>query len=393
MNHEVYICYDDKDQITSNDICHVLEENKIKCWFKTRDLGVTHMVDGIMEAIKEAQVMVLIFSSHAKESNFVNTEVDIAFTENIPILVFKIDESKLDGGLEFFLNNKHWLDAYPDPEVKFDSLIRDTSKLLEKPISKPVVSNKTSVYADESEAKDEKVEKPKKPKRPKREKSPVSGGGSSKSKVPILIGIALVVVIAVVAGYFLMNNQGEMEQTTLVLSESAYMKVPENGNASAKVDKNGIFHYIDEKNSINVTSYNANQSLEVGASKMDALEDAVKTGANEIQEDNGTVYEKDGIYSVIVENNDYEDSLIIQSTNKDLLMQAWNSIKFHDPTDSFKPGESSSDSNDTSSSSDSGSVVSAVEQTQSVVKKYSSSSSSSSGSSSSSSSSSSSLFS
>jgi hypothetical protein len=164
MNHEVYICYDDKDQITANAICHVLEENKIKCWFKTRDLGVTPMVDGIMEAINEAQVMVLIFSSHAKESNFVNTEVDIAFTKNIPILVFKIDESKLDGGLEFFLNNKHWLDAYPDPEVKFDSLIRDTSKLLEKPISKPVVSNKTSVrsFSDEGEKKEKSINKPKK---------------------------------------------------------------------------------------------------------------------------------------------------------------------------------------------------------------------------------------
>lgn len=109
---------------------------------KTRDLGVSHMVEGIMDAINGAQVMVLIFSSHSKHSNFVNTEVDIAFTENIPILVFKIDESKLDGGLEFFLNNKHWLDAYPNPEIKFESLIKDTSKLLGKPISKPVINNK-----------------------------------------------------------------------------------------------------------------------------------------------------------------------------------------------------------------------------------------------------------
>ena len=72
MSHDVYICYDDKDQITANAICHVLEENKIKCWLKTRDLGVNHLVDGIMEAIHESNVMVLIFSSHSKNSNFVN---------------------------------------------------------------------------------------------------------------------------------------------------------------------------------------------------------------------------------------------------------------------------------------------------------------------------------
>ena len=48
MSHEVYICYDEKDQITADAICHVLEENKIKCWMKTRDLGVKHMVEEIM---------------------------------------------------------------------------------------------------------------------------------------------------------------------------------------------------------------------------------------------------------------------------------------------------------------------------------------------------------
>ena len=146
MSHEVYICYDDSDEMTANAICHVLEENKIKCWLKSRDLGVDHIVDGVMEAINQSKVMILIFSSHSKNSNFVNTEVDIAFTEEIPILVFKIDESKLDGGLEFFLSNKHWLDAYPNPEVKFENLISDTSKLLEKPINKPIV--------DESKIKD-----------------------------------------------------------------------------------------------------------------------------------------------------------------------------------------------------------------------------------------------
>lgn len=155
MSHEVYICYDDHDEITANAICHVMEENKIKCWLMSRDLGVDHVVDGVLEAINQSKVMVLIFSNYSKNSNYVNTEVDIAFTDEIPILVFKIDESKLDGGLEFFLSNKHWLDAYPNPEVKFENLIRDTSKLLGKPINKPIVNeskiNNQSGIVKESE--------------------------------------------------------------------------------------------------------------------------------------------------------------------------------------------------------------------------------------------------
>lgn len=203
MNHEVYICYDEKDQLTADAICHVLEDNKIKCWLKTRDLGVNDLVDEILEAINQAQVMVLIFSSHSKNSNYVNTEVDIAFTEKMPILVFKIDESKLDGGLEFFLNNKHWLDAYPNPEVKFESLIRDTSKLLGKPISEPVVPKKT-VKAPEKETEDEDLQRLIKA---KDEKVKASSNSSflSKYKIPI---IALAVILIAGCGIFMFMSSG-----------------------------------------------------------------------------------------------------------------------------------------------------------------------------------------
>ena len=64
MSHEVYICYDEKDQITADAICHVLEENKIKCWMKTRDLGVKHMVEEIMEAINQELQLCKFRSGH-----------------------------------------------------------------------------------------------------------------------------------------------------------------------------------------------------------------------------------------------------------------------------------------------------------------------------------------
>ena len=160
MGHEVYICYSSRDKVTADAICHILEENKFKCWIKPRDVGVKHIAEEITDAIRASEIMVLVFSENAKQSNYVNTEVDLAFSSNKPILVFKIDNSKLDGGLEFFLENKHWLDAYPNPGPEFRNLVIDVSKLLDKPITDPIINKQTvnivNTYSiDENEDKNE----------------------------------------------------------------------------------------------------------------------------------------------------------------------------------------------------------------------------------------------
>lgn len=130
MAHDVYICYDEKDVETAKDVCEVLENDGLECWVKNRDAGVKDIVTEIMDAIKRNKVMVLLYSKNSKNSNYVNNEVNRAFSQKKPILVFQIDDSKLEGSLEFFLRNKPWIKAYPNPEDKFDELVVDTRKLV-----------------------------------------------------------------------------------------------------------------------------------------------------------------------------------------------------------------------------------------------------------------------
>ena len=200
-------------------------------------------------------------------------------------------------------------------------------------------------------------------------------------KKHIIILIILIAIIAVIGGYFLLNNQQSSEQTTLILSQSAYMEVPKDAVATKnnKVDKKGIFYYVDEKDNVNVTSC-SNLSADSSESEMNKLKSAVERGSKKITGDNVVVYLKDGIYSVFVKNTQYNDTILLQSTNKNLLIQCWESIKFHSPTEKLKFNDTSSSS---SGSGGSGTVVNAAEKTKSTVKKsapstsYSSSSSSS----------------
>ena len=172
MAHDVYICYDERDLDTAKYVCDELEDRGLDCWLKNRDAGVDHMVDEIMQAIKKSKAMVLLYSKNSKQSNFVNNEVDIAFAEKRSILVYQIDESKLDGGLEFFLRNKPWIEAYPDPKDKINLLAEDTAELVKKQKSKD-----RDIF---------KIVK--------------------THKIPVIIGIVVLLLIAGVLGYMALNG-------------------------------------------------------------------------------------------------------------------------------------------------------------------------------------------
>lgn len=129
MSHDVYICYDDVDKEIAEDVYSALKSRRLKCWMKSHD--VRHdMVKEMMDAINQSHVMVLIHSEDAKESNYVNTEVDMAFSKKIPIMVFKVDDSKIDGALEFFLRPQPKFDAFKNPDDEFKRLIETTYDLV-----------------------------------------------------------------------------------------------------------------------------------------------------------------------------------------------------------------------------------------------------------------------
>ena len=197
-------------------------------------------------------------------------------------------------------------------------------------------------------------------------------------KKHIILVVVVVAIIAVIGGYFLLNNgttETITDHSTIVLSKSAYMEVPKQPNASAKADKKGIFYYKDTKEDINITSCSS-LSDSSGEKEMKKLKNNITTGSKKLKEDNFVVYEKNGIYSVFVKNTEYNDTLLIQSTDLNLLLQCRESVKYHDPTTKIK-------FNDTTDSTGSSTVVDAVQQTEKAVEKTTTSTSSSSSSSSS----------
>lgn len=133
MQYDVFISYSSKDSATAQAICHELEDNHIRCWMAPRDIPVgSKYASVITEAIKSCKAVVLVFSERSAMSPWVESEINIAFSNRKPIIPYKIDKAHVEDYSEFYLmlNNRHWIEAYPDFKTRFAELVDVVSKIV-----------------------------------------------------------------------------------------------------------------------------------------------------------------------------------------------------------------------------------------------------------------------
>lgn len=133
MSHDVFISYSGKDKQTADALCHVLEQNKVSCWIAPRDVtpGKPYALE-IIEGIKNCKIVVIVFSKNSNISEHVKNELQNAFAKNKIIVPFIVDETPMDEEFDYYLARKHWIVAYPHPEVKFKDLLEVVINLIGK---------------------------------------------------------------------------------------------------------------------------------------------------------------------------------------------------------------------------------------------------------------------
>ena len=125
MNHDVFISYSSQDMEAAQAICHVLEQNEIRCWMAPRNIPPgSDYGDVIDDAIKSCKAVVILYSEKAASSPWVTGELNVAFEEQKTIIPFRLDKTPLKGQTRVMLNQRHWIDAYPDYKTKFNDLVK-----------------------------------------------------------------------------------------------------------------------------------------------------------------------------------------------------------------------------------------------------------------------------
>ena len=131
MTHDVFISYSSKDRLAADAACAVLEAKGISCWIAPRDIVPgENWSASILGAIAAARVFLLIFSNNANASEQVGREVDIAANRRLTIIPFRIENTLPEKSLEYFLNTRHWLDAFTPPLEQHLSKLADAISLI-----------------------------------------------------------------------------------------------------------------------------------------------------------------------------------------------------------------------------------------------------------------------
>lgn len=129
MKHDIFISYKSQDIAVTKAIAHIMESEDIICWYAPRNLdnqaAGKDYDDKIVEAIKACKIVIVLLSDESLESEWVKFEVACAQRNKKFIIPYVIRELTIDNGLLNRLTNKHWIDAYPNPEKKFNILLNN----------------------------------------------------------------------------------------------------------------------------------------------------------------------------------------------------------------------------------------------------------------------------
>jgi adenylate cyclase len=108
----VFISYASNDAPVAQKACSALEAAGILCWIAPRDVVPgTLYAEGIVGAIDESRILVLILSKDAVASPHVGRELERATSKRHPIVALKVDAAPLTRAFEYFLNQSQWIET------------------------------------------------------------------------------------------------------------------------------------------------------------------------------------------------------------------------------------------------------------------------------------------
>ncbi|HEY6618335.1 MAG TPA: TIR domain-containing protein [Steroidobacteraceae bacterium] len=112
QQRRVFISYASHDATIAQNVCSSLEAGGYPCWIAPRDVVPgTLYADGIIGAINDTTILVLILSAQAAASAHVGKEVERASSKRHPIIVLRTDTAPLNRAFEYFLSESQWIEV------------------------------------------------------------------------------------------------------------------------------------------------------------------------------------------------------------------------------------------------------------------------------------------
>ena len=127
----VFISYSRKDRKYAKEIHHILTSNNIDCWMDQKDISTGHNFDmNIARALANSQLVLVVMTPHAAESQYVCDEIAFAKNNDKPIIPISVAEVPKDSPIMLLLGRPQWLFYNEDPVAYQKMLVMEVCKAL-----------------------------------------------------------------------------------------------------------------------------------------------------------------------------------------------------------------------------------------------------------------------
>jgi hypothetical protein len=142
----VFISHSGKNFSVADELRSALETRGVCCWIAPRDVPPGYQYGAaIVEAIRECSIVVLLLTEDSNQSKPVENEIECAFRNQKVIVPIRLRNVKPSTGLEFFISNAQWVDAFVTPlKTRVEQIINIVHALeMNQPIPEPEPEKRT----------------------------------------------------------------------------------------------------------------------------------------------------------------------------------------------------------------------------------------------------------
>jgi len=130
MAADAFISFAAKDRESAETICSALENRGIECWISSRDIPAgKNFQECIVRAIRDAKVMVFIFSSNSNNSDEVKKEIALAGQKKLLVIPVRIEDVIPNEAFAYEFATRQWIDLFGNWEHSIDELARQIASI------------------------------------------------------------------------------------------------------------------------------------------------------------------------------------------------------------------------------------------------------------------------
>ncbi len=129
-SESAFISYATADRKQALAICKAVEARGVGCWISTRDVAPgENYQEAIVEAIRKARAVILVFSKAANRSDEIKKELSLASRYRVPIIALRLEDVEPSDAFAYELSTRQWIDVFSGWDKSIEALVRRIGQL------------------------------------------------------------------------------------------------------------------------------------------------------------------------------------------------------------------------------------------------------------------------